>query len=166
MTLGGRLKTLNDRLTLTLDYAQSIGNNDNSDFPTRTALGAEYAVTKTLTLLAAQEFTWGNGTNTQNTRLGMRSSLWDGATLSSTVNRAFDENDDRVFADVGLKQSWKINDAWKADVGLERSQTVANTEHYQFNTNVSPISGMSRHRRPSARILPLLPSAQPIRSKS
>ncbi|MGA3279853.1 MAG: OmpA family protein [Smithella sp.] len=141
ITLGGRLKTLNDRLTLTLDHAQSIINNNNSDFPTRTALGAEYAVSKTLTLLAAQEFTWGNGTNTQNTRLGMRTSLWDGATLSSTVNRAFDENDDRVFADVGLKQSWKINDAWKADAGLERSQTVANNEHYQFNTNVSPVSG-------------------------
>jgi uncharacterized repeat protein (TIGR01451 family) len=141
ITLGGRLKTLNDRLTLTLDHAQSIINNNNSDFPTRTALGAEYAVSKTLTLLAAQEFTWGNGTNTQNTRLGMRTSLWDGASLSSTVNRAFDENDDRVFADVGLKQSWKINDAWKADVGLERSQTVANNEHYQFNTNVSPVSG-------------------------
>jgi uncharacterized repeat protein (TIGR01451 family) len=141
ITLGGRLKTLNDRLTLTLDHAQSIINNNNSDFPTRTALGAEYAATKTLTLLAAQEFTWGNGTNTQNTRLGVRSSLWDGATLSSTVNRAFDENDDRVFADVGLKQSWKINDAWKADAGLERSQTVANNEHYQFNTNVSPVSG-------------------------
>ena len=141
LTLGGRLKTLNDRLTLTLDHAQSIINNNNSDFPTRTALGAEYAATKTLTLLAAQEFTWGNGTNTQNTRLGVRTSLWDGATLSSTVNRAFDENDDRVFADVGLKQSFKINDAWKADVGLERSQTVANNEHYQFNTNVSPVSG-------------------------
>jgi uncharacterized repeat protein (TIGR01451 family) len=141
ITLGGRLKTLNDRLTLTLDHAQSIINNNNSDFPTRTALGAEYAATKTLTLLAAQEFTWGNGTNTQNTRLGVRTSLWDGATLSSTVNRAFDENDDRVFADVGLKQSWKINNAWKADVGLERSQTVANNEHYQFNTNVSPVSG-------------------------
>jgi len=141
ITLGGRLKTLNDRLTLTLDHAQSIINNNNSDFPTRTALGAEYAASKTLTLLAAQEFTWGNGTNTQNTRLGMRSTLWDGATLNSTVNRQFDENDDRVFADVGLKQSWKINDAWKADVGLERSQTVANNEHYQFNTNVSPVSG-------------------------
>jgi uncharacterized repeat protein (TIGR01451 family) len=141
ITLGGRLKTLNDRLTLTLDHAQSIIDNNNSDFPTRTALGAEYAATKALTLLAAQEFTWGNGTNTQNTRLGMRSSLWDGATLSSTVNRQFDENDDRVFADVGLKQTWKINNAWKADVGLERSQTVANNEHYQFNTNVSPVSG-------------------------
>ena len=141
LTLGGRLKTLNDRLTLTLDHAQSIFNNSNSDFPTRTALGAEYAATKTLTLLAAQEFTWGNGTNTQNTRLGMRSTLWDGATLNSTINRQFDENDDRVFADVGIKQTWKINEAWKTDLGLERSQTVANNEHYQFNSNVSPVSG-------------------------
>ena len=141
LTLGGKIPTLNDRLNLTLDYAQSIGSNDNSDFPTRAVVGAEYKATKNLTLLAAQEFTWGSGATTQDTRLGMRSALWDGAALTSTVERQFNENDDRVFADVGLKQTWKINDAWKMDAGLERSQTIANAEHYQFNTNVPPASG-------------------------
>jgi uncharacterized repeat protein (TIGR01451 family) len=143
LTLGGKIPTLNNRLNLTLDYAQSIGSNNNSDFPTRTVLGAEYKATKNLTLLAAQEFTWGSGATTQDTRLGMRSALWDGAALTSTVERQFNENDDRVFADVGLKQTWKINDAWKMDAGLERSQTIANSEHYQFNTNVQPASGTS-----------------------
>ena len=143
LTLGGKVPTLYERLSLTMDYAQSIGNNDNTDFPTRVILGAEYKATKKVTLLAAQEFTWGSGANTQNTRLGMRSGLWKGAALTSTVERQFNENDDRVFANVGLKQTWKINDAWKMDAGLERSQTIANSEHYQFNTNVPPASGTS-----------------------
>jgi hypothetical protein len=141
LTLGGKIPTMNDRVNLTLDYAQSVGSNDNSDFPTRAALGAEYKATKNLTLLAAQEFTWGTGANTQDTRLGMRSALWDGAAMTGSVARQFNENDDRVFADVGLKQTWKINDAWKADVGLERSQTVADAKNYQINTNVPPASG-------------------------
>jgi hypothetical protein len=143
LTLGGKIPTLNDRLSLTLDYAQSVVSNDNSDFPTRVALGAEYKATKNLTLLAAQEFTWGSGATTQDTRLGMRSALWDGAAMTSTVERQFNENDDRVFADVGLKQTWKINNAWKADAGLERSQTVADNKNYQINTNVTPASGTS-----------------------
>ena len=141
LTLGGKVPTIYERLSLTMDYAQSIGNNDNTDFPTRAVMGAEYKATKNVTLLAAQEFTWGTGATTQDTRLGMRSGLWEGAALTSSVERQFNENDDRVFANVGLKQTWKISDAWKVDAGLERSQTVANAEHYQFNKNVPPASG-------------------------
>jgi uncharacterized repeat protein (TIGR01451 family) len=141
LTMGGRVLTLYDRLNLGLNHAQSIGSNDNSDFPTRTTLSAEYAATKNLTLLAAQEFTWGSGANTQNTRIGMRSSPWSGANITSSVERQFNENDDRVFANVGLKQTVQVNKDWKVDAGVERSQTVAKSGHYQFNTNVQPASG-------------------------
>jgi len=141
ITLGGKLLTLYDRLTLTLNHAQSIGSNDNSDFPTRTTLEAQLAATRYFTLFAAEELTWGTGANTQNTRIGMRSTPWTGGHLTGSVGRQFNENDDRVFAGVGLKQNWRINDAWKVDAGVERSQTVAKSEHYQFNTSVSPASG-------------------------
>jgi outer membrane protein OmpA-like peptidoglycan-associated protein len=141
LTLGGKVRTLYDRLTLGLNHAQSIGSNDNSDFPTRTTLSAEYAATRNLTLIAAQEFTWGSGGNTQNTRIGMRSSPWSGANITSSVERQFNENDERVFANVGLKQTVQVNKDWKVDAGVERSQTVAKSEHYQFNTNVQPSSG-------------------------
>jgi len=105
ISLDGRMKTLCDRLTLTLNHSQSLGNNDNVDFPTRTALGAEWAVTKNLTLLAAQEFTWGATANTQNTRLGMRSTPWKGGTLNSSVERAFNENDERVLPMLALNKT-------------------------------------------------------------
>jgi len=141
ITLGGKVLTLYDRLTLSLNHAQSIGSNDNSDFPTRTVLGAEFAATKKLTLLAAQEFTWGSGADTQNTRVGMRYSPWKGADISSSVERQFNENDERVFANVGLKQTWQVTNEWKVDAGIDRSQTVTKNEHYVFNTNVPPASG-------------------------
>jgi uncharacterized repeat protein (TIGR01451 family) len=141
VTMSGKILTLYDRLTLGINHAQSVGNNDNTDFPTRTTLSAELAVTKTLTLLAAQEFTWGSVGDTQNTRIGIRSSPWKGAELNSSVERQFNENDERVFAHVGLKQSWQINKSWKVDAGMERSQTVSEAQHYQFNKNVPPASG-------------------------
>lgn len=140
ITMGGRILTLYERLTLSLNHAQSIDGNDNSDFPTRTTLGAEFEVTKKLTLMAAQEFTWGTS-NTSSTRVGMRSSPWSGAALTSSVERQFNENDERVFANVGMKQSWQVNKAWKVDAGIDRSQTISKSENYSFNTNVQPASG-------------------------
>ena len=141
LTAGGKVVTLYDRLTLTVDHAQSVGGNSNSDFPTRTSLGAELKVTRNLTLLAAQEFTWGKTADTQNTRVGLRATPWKGATLTSSVERQLGESEERVFANVGLKQTWQINDAWKADAGVDRSQTLARSSRYQFNTNVPPASG-------------------------
>jgi fimbrial isopeptide formation D2 family protein len=141
VTAGGKILTLNDRLTLTVDHAQSIGNNSNSDFPTRTTFGAEFRIFRNLTLLAAQEFTWGSGATTQNSRLGMRSTPWQGATITSSVERQFSENSERVFANVGMKQAWQINENWKADAGVDRSQTLAASSRYQFNTSVPPASG-------------------------
>lgn len=141
LTAGGKVLTLYERLTLTIDHAQSVRGNSNSDFPTRTSLGAEFKAHKNLILLAAQELTWGKGSTTQNTRLGMRATPWEGASLTSSVERQFNENNERVFANVGLKQTWKINEAWKADAGLDRSQTLANVSRYQFNSNVPPASG-------------------------
>lgn len=141
VTLGGKVLTLYDRLSLALDHAQSIGSNGNSDFPTRTALNAEFLATRSLTLLAAQELTWGTGAITQNSRLGIRYIPWNGAALASSVERQFNENEERVFANVGLKQSWQISDAWKVDAGLDRSQTLARASHYRFNISVPPASG-------------------------
>ncbi len=141
LTAGGKVLTLYDRLTLTIDHAQSVAGNSNSDFPTRTTLGAELKATRNLTILAAQEFIWGKTASTQNSRIGLRATPWKGATITSSVERQLNENDERVFANVGLKQVWQINEAWKADAGLDRSQTLASSSRYQFNTNVPPASG-------------------------
>lgn len=141
VTMSGKVKTLYERLTLGINHAQSVGRNDNTDFPTRTTLSAELAVTKNIALLAAQEFTWGSKGDTQNTRIGVRSSPWKGAEFNSSVERQFNENDERVFAHVGMKQTWQITNAWKIDAGMERSQTVSEAHHYRFNNNVSPASG-------------------------
>lgn len=141
LTAGGKVLTLYDRLTLTVNHAQSVGENSNKDFPTRTTFGGELKVLTNLTLLGAQEFTWGETATTQNTRLGIRSTPWKGASITSSVERQLNENAERVFANIGVKQNWQVTDTWKVDAGLDRSQTLAKNSAYLLNTNVASASG-------------------------
>ncbi len=141
LTMGGSWLTLNKKLTLHVDHDQSIGNNANTDFPTRTTVGADYKVSEKLTLFANQEFTYGQGKDTNTTRLGMKSTPWQGGSLNSSMERDLNENGDRLFALFGLKQTWKLTEQWSADASLDRSQTVRNIKDYTFNVNVPPASG-------------------------
>jgi uncharacterized repeat protein (TIGR01451 family) len=141
ITVGGRLAAMKDRLMLGLDWAQSAWGDANVDFPTRVALRAEYRLTSAVTLTAAEELTWGELATTQTTRVGLRSSLWKGGSLVSSVARDMNESASRVFGNVGLRQTLQLSDAWKVDAGLERSETVLKEGWYQPNPAVPPAHG-------------------------
>jgi uncharacterized repeat protein (TIGR01451 family) len=141
LTAGVKWLTLKERLTLGLDYDQSVWGNGNADFPTRIGLHADYKLTQAVSLFAAEELTFGDVATTNNTRVGLRSTLWKGGTFSSSMERALNENADRVFGNIGLHQTWQLDDAWKIDAGAERSQTVAKSGFYVPNPAVPPASG-------------------------
>jgi hypothetical protein len=141
VSVGGRLLALRDRLTLGAEWAQSVWGDANVDFPTRVAVRAEYKLTSTVVLTAAEELTWGAEATTQTTRLGLRSSLWKGGSLTSAVARDLREDDSRVFGNVGLRQTLQLSEAWKVDAGLERSQTVLEDGWTQPNPAVPPAHG-------------------------
>jgi uncharacterized repeat protein (TIGR01451 family) len=141
ITAGAKLLTLNDRLTLSVDHAQSVWGNSNVDFPTRTMYGTEYKINEKVTLLGAQEFTQGKTANTNATRLGVRSTPWKGGTFTSTVERQLNENSSRLFGSMGLRQTWQLTDEWKVDAGLDRSQTIIKKTSYSINPAVPPASG-------------------------
>ncbi|MSN24897.1 MAG: OmpA family protein [Geobacter sp.] len=143
ITLGGRLLTLKEKLTLTIDHAQSLWGDANVDFPTRTMLGGEYKVSNSLSLIAGQEFTWGKTAETSSTRVGIKAAPWKGAALTSSIERQLGENNSRVFANAGLRQTWQLSDAWKVDAGIDRSQTIKKNGYYLLNGNVQPSSGGS-----------------------
>ncbi len=143
VTFGGKLLTLKDKLTLSVDHAQSVWGNSNVDFPTRTMFGAEYSINAKVTLLGAQEFTWGRVANTNTTRLGARSTPWKGAAITTTVERQLNENGSRLFGSMGLRQTWQLTDEWKIDAGLDRSQTIIKSPPYSLNPVVPAASGGS-----------------------
>lgn len=138
---GGSLNLLNNRVVLRLEHDQSLGNNENVDYPTRTTIGADYKLNETATLFAVQEFTQGANEDTQTTRIGMKASPWNGGELSSSLEQQYTENGSRLFAVNGLKQTWKVTEKWSLDAGLDRSETLKHPGSSQFNINVPLASG-------------------------
>ena len=132
-----------DKTAVRISHDQSIGANNNVDFPTRTTVGADYKLNEKSTLFADQEWTDGSAINTATTRLGIRTSPWTGGQIGSSLEQQSTENGVRLFSTTGLKQSWQVTKQWSVDGGLDRSQTLRNTGTYSVNTNVPPASGSS-----------------------
>lgn len=126
-TLGGSKTLFDNRLMLRADREQSIGgSNDSADFPTRTTLGADYMLSSSVTLFAEHELADGKHINTEDTRVGMRTMPWNGASLNTGMTREYSRDGTRVFATMGLSQTWKYNDKWSFDGGFDHSRTVIN----------------------------------------
>jgi len=135
-------RMFDNRLQLRLDREQSIGSNDdNPDFPTRTVLGADYKLTESVMLFGEQEFTQGENEDTQGTRVGMKATPWSGGQVNTSFEREVAEYGPRVFANLGLMQSWNLNEKWGMDAGLDHSRTVKKPGNIPFNVNVPPSSG-------------------------
>ncbi len=142
-TLGGSWKPLGDRLTLRSTYDQSLGNNENADFPSRLIIGADYQLTRAVSIFANQEFTWGDQEDSRGTLVGLKSTPWKGGEIGSSLGQNINENGDRIFANLGLKQTWQIDQRLSLDGSLDRSQTIKKPGNYTFNTNVPAASGFT-----------------------
>jgi uncharacterized repeat protein (TIGR01451 family) len=140
--LGGSWKSPGQRLTLRADHEQALfGLDGNTDFPTRTILGADYQISKEITATAQDEMTYGAAANTNTIRVGLKATPWSGGTISTSVGNDSRENSDRTFATVGLAQKYQLTPAWTVDGALERSQTISQKAGYTLNANVPPASG-------------------------
>ncbi len=141
--LGGvGYRMLDNRLQLRLDHDQSLANNNaNLAYPTRTVLGADYQVTRQTALFGEQEFTYGDSQDTQGTRVGLKTMPWVGSQVGTSLERKYNENGQRVLANLGLVQNWQVNKRWSVSAGLDRSQTLLKDETPPFNTNVPPAVG-------------------------
>jgi uncharacterized repeat protein (TIGR01451 family) len=143
LLLGGSRRFLDNRLQTRLSHEQSLwGNDASADFPTRTTVGADYKLTAAATLFAEHEITQGAQADSQSTRAGVKATPWQGGQVGSSLGREFTENGQRVFANLGLTQTWRLNERWSVDGGFDRSQTVqSDTAQPPFNANVPTAAG-------------------------
>ncbi|MCK5396419.1 MAG: hypothetical protein KAJ32_10520, partial [Gammaproteobacteria bacterium] len=140
LTLGASTRLFDNRLSLHLRRDQSLSNNANADFPTRTSIGADYRLTQSLSLFVEQEFSEGDDIKSQNTRAGLNASPWTGGNINASMSREFDENGERVYANTGLNQRWTLNERWSIDASIDRSEIMKDNST-PFNVNVPPTSG-------------------------
>jgi hypothetical protein len=141
LSVGGSLDVLGDRVTLRALTEQSLGTAESLDFPERTTLGLDYHVSGATTLFAEVEDAESALIDSTMTRVGVRSTPWSGSQLSSSMNRELGEYGPRVFATVGLTQSFRVGESWAMDVGVDRSDTVTGPAVEPFNPNVPLVSG-------------------------
>src|SRR5690606_23584530 len=112
-------KLMDNKLTLRADSELVIDsdseNGESSDFPNRLALGADYRLTEAVDILLGQEFSWGDQEDYQGSSVGLRLRPWQGMETSTEVGKQSGEFGDRTFANLGMTQSWNIDDAWRMD---------------------------------------------------
>ncbi len=115
---------MNRKLELSAQSETALGGrSDSVDFPDRYLLGATYALTDNVRLLAGQEFTDG-AYDTSTTRVGAQVVPWKGARLDSTLNQSqISEYGPRTFAQMGMTQAVLINERWGMDASMDSSQT-------------------------------------------
>lgn len=126
MIAGAERDFLEDRLRLSAKGESSLGGEDNNtDYPKRLTLGADYRLNKLASLYTNQEMAWGHNYRSQETRTGVRATPWSGGTVTTEVGRAADEYGPRLFSHAGLYQTLQLNNQWSADVGFDRAQTLS-----------------------------------------
>jgi uncharacterized repeat protein (TIGR01451 family) len=141
---GGSVRLLDGSLNLRANTEASLASSASStDFPNRTTLGADYAITSSTDLFLEQEWADGAKFNSQNTRFGLRLRPWQGGEIASTVNRQFSERGARVFANLGLTQRWQQGEFWTYDFGLDRAQTLRQAGFTVFDPSAPLASGTS-----------------------
>jgi uncharacterized repeat protein (TIGR01451 family) len=122
-TAEAAVKVLANRGRLRLAREQGLSGQDQlADFPTRTSLGLEYEVLRDQKIFLAQELVDGAGPASQRTRLGVELVPWRGARLTTSAERRTRESDRRVYANAGLAQSLRLNEAWHLDGSLDHGR--------------------------------------------
>jgi hypothetical protein len=124
-TIAANRSFLDQKLELTAQSEFSLGGaNDSVDFPNRYRLGAAYALTDEVRMIAAYEITDGEAFDSSTSRIGMEVAPWKGARLTSTLNQSeISEYGPRTFGLLGLTQSIVVGQRWSFDVSTDASRT-------------------------------------------
>ncbi|MFC1799372.1 hypothetical protein ACFL2Z_00460, partial [Candidatus Eisenbacteria bacterium] len=143
LTLGATCNLLSSSLRLRLDHHQSLGgNNASPDYPTRTIVGGDYDLGRNVMVYGEYEVAQGDHADTQASRFGLKATPWTGARFSSSLKRRFNEAGMRVFANLGLRQTWCFHDRWCVDASIDHSRMVRHSDNPAFNENIPPASGL------------------------
>ncbi len=128
------------RLKLKADHEQAVGDNENTDYPTRTLLAADHNLSDSVSLYAEQEFTDGKETSVSATSLGMKAKPWKGGAASTGFSRKHAENSERVYATTGLNQTLKLSEKWSLSAGYEGARVLKENTSEPLNPGAPPAS--------------------------
>ena len=122
----GASKTFNDgRFALATSLEKKLNNSDISS--DRLKLRADYKLTNKVSVFAEQEYTRSDGDKGSNSRVGLKSDLWEGGSVHSNVVRESEEGDITSSKDyflLGMSQHWKVNDNLYFNLSFDKAETI------------------------------------------
>ncbi|MGB5336075.1 MAG: OmpA family protein [Woeseiaceae bacterium] len=140
--LGLSKKVFDDKLNLRINGSTAINSDaENTDYPSRYVVGADYRVADGIDLVAEYEDAQGENLDAQTTRLGVRATPWSRAQVNSFLTNETDEFGPRLFANVGLIQGFQLNDHWIFDVGVDHAETLLDADARSFDPDRELTSG-------------------------
>ncbi|MEE8425703.1 MAG: OmpA family protein, partial [Woeseiaceae bacterium] len=140
--LGLARKFLAGKLSLRVSGSTELsGAAESTDFPTRFVIGADYRIRDGIELISEYEEARGRDIDASMTRVGIRATPWSRAQINTSLTNEITEYGPRLFANVGLVQGFQLSDHWSLDIGLDQTNTLAEPDPRQFDTDRELVSG-------------------------
>lgn len=112
------------RVVLHADRSQNLlGGANNPDFPNRTNLGATFKTGSRTEAFIEHQLDDAVDRKAQQTLLGMRSTPWSGAMLTSGVSQTYGTAGTTLFN--GLDQKWDLSTSLRVEFGAEHAGVVS-----------------------------------------
>ncbi|MEO1405475.1 MAG: hypothetical protein AAFV54_03165, partial [Pseudomonadota bacterium] len=117
-------------LSLSAAHEQPIGGeeDESSQFPQRTILGADKILTSRATLNVRHEILDGANASGNNTTVGVSVLPWDGTEVTASTDLITQDSSRRLSATVGVDQTIRFNETWTGSVGVARRAQIAGDE--------------------------------------
>jgi hypothetical protein len=133
---------ITDKLELDAQTEFALGGQDESiDFPARHKIGARYAISRELNLVAGYEIAKGENIDARTARVGFDLAPWAGGRVLASANQQdISEFGARSFAAYGLAQSFRISDKWSVDLTLDGNETIGGFSRTDVLNPAQPVA--------------------------
>lgn len=122
---GATQRLMGNKLELSVGADIALGKAESLDLPARYRLGARYALTQDVRLVATYELSEGEQLKASQLRGGIEVSPWQGARVSTSLGQdAIGENGARSFAAFGIAQTLQVNAALTIDATVDGNRTI------------------------------------------
>ncbi|MBT8077060.1 MAG: DUF11 domain-containing protein [Gammaproteobacteria bacterium] len=132
--VGVSKRMFDSALTVRANGSTQLGGDaQNGDYPTSYVLGADYEAFTGVSLFGELEQAEGRDIEASMARVGVRATPWSRAQFNSSVTNQVSEFGPRLFANVGLSQGFQLNDRWAVDIGIDKVETLSDTDLRRFD---------------------------------
>ena len=139
LLIGGSYSLLDARLKLFATHDHSLGDDEDKIYPTKTMVGAEYAVSSEAKLFGKYEWAK-DGLVDERGKIGLTITPWEGLTLEKATISEYGNDFSRVYDTIGLLQTYQFNDNLSLNLGYENSVTGDELILKDDNTTIDPFS--------------------------